>query len=231
VRPLSRWRVSTSPLSPDTRLRWGGGGGKLLLPPGAALRRSHPAQLAHLRRERSSLEEEMGATRLDPAEARERLLAKVKEDNARIQALDAQLRAANEELGKKKKARGRGQGLGPGWGWAARWGKGAGCTPTRHPPHASQISAELTTDLEERRGEAGDAAKYDLLFKRDQEMTEFIDRFHEMRDKEVRARARVGRAPLAGQPHCPPPSPSRACRGRWRSSGARKTPSPRCWST
>ena len=36
-----------------------------------------------------------------------------------------------------------------------------------------------------RRGEAGDSAKYEMLFKRDQEMTEFIDRFPDMRDKEV----------------------------------------------
>jgi hypothetical protein len=35
-------------------------------------------QLAHLKRERASLEEEAGAARLDPAAAREKLLARVK---------------------------------------------------------------------------------------------------------------------------------------------------------
>jgi hypothetical protein len=31
----------------------------------------------------------------------------------------------------------------------------------------------------------GDAAKYEVLFKRDQEMTEFIDRFDDFKEKEV----------------------------------------------
>jgi hypothetical protein len=48
-----------------------------------------------------------------------------------------------------------------------------------------QAAAELTAEIEGRRGEAGDANKYEVLFKRDQEMTEFIDRFPDMRDKEV----------------------------------------------
>lgn len=48
-----------------------------------------------------------------------------------------------------------------------------------------QAIGELTGDIEERRGEAGDSAKYELLFRRDQEMTEFIDRFEELKRKEV----------------------------------------------
>lgn len=70
--------------------------------------RAHPRmQLAHLRRERSSLEEEAAATRLDPTEGRERFVAKVKDDNSRLQAVEAQLRAVTEEIGKRKKV-GRG---------------------------------------------------------------------------------------------------------------------------
>lgn len=109
-----------------------------------------------LGREREALEEEMAATRLDPAEARDRLLAKVKDDNARIQALERSLKAAEEKLAGQRKA-----------------------------------LAELSADIEERRGEASDSAKYELLFKRDQEMTEFIDRFEEMRDKELAEQRRT----------------------------------------
>ena len=43
------------------------------------------AQVALLRRERGVLEEEIEGTRLDPSEARERLLERVKGDTARIQ--------------------------------------------------------------------------------------------------------------------------------------------------
>lgn len=65
---------------------------------------------------------------------------------------------------------------------------------------SAQTISELTSDIEERRGDAGDAAKYELLFKRDTEMTEFIDRFEELRDKEAsagrRQRARWHATPL-----------------------------------
>ena len=107
-------------------------------------------------RERTMLEEELGATRLDPAEAREKLLAKVKEDNARIQQLDRQLKAAEEAGAAKRRA-----------------------------------LAEVAAESEERRGEAGDNAKYEMLFRRDLEMTEFIDRFPEVKDKEVLEQRRV----------------------------------------
>ena len=113
-------------------------------------------RLAHLQRERAQLDEELGATRLDPAEARDKLLAKVKEENARIQQAEKQLRAAEEAAAQRRKA-----------------------------------IAEVAAEIEERRGEAGDNAKYEMLFKRDQEMTEFIDRFPETRDKEVMEQRRI----------------------------------------
>ena len=40
--------------------------------------------------------------------------------------------------------------------------------------------------------DSGDSAKYELLFKRDQEMTEFIDRFEEVKEKEVRTHPALG---------------------------------------
>lgn len=55
---------------------------------------------------------------------------------------------------------------------------------TRAPSHPQTI-AEVTAELEERRGEAGDSAKYELLFRRDQEMTEYIDRYPELKEREV----------------------------------------------
>lgn len=110
----------------------------------------------HLRKERVGLEEELANSRLDPAEARERLLAKVKEDNARVQTLDKQIKATEELIHQRKKA-----------------------------------ITDITVEIEERRGEAGDSAKYEMLFKRDQEMTEFIDRFPEMREREVSEQRRI----------------------------------------
>jgi formiminotetrahydrofolate cyclodeaminase len=61
-------------------------------------------QLTHLRREKASLDDEMSATRLDPAEARDKLLGKVKEDNARIQAIDRALKQAEEDNAGRRKA-------------------------------------------------------------------------------------------------------------------------------
>ena len=113
-------------------------------------------RLNYLRKERNGLEEELANSRLDPAEAREKLLAKVKEDNIRVQNLDKQIKATEEIIQQRKKA-----------------------------------IAEVTTEIEERRGEAGDSAKYEMLFKRDQEMTEFIDRYPEMREREISEQRRI----------------------------------------
>lgn len=88
-------------------------------------------QLTHLRREKATLDEEMSTTRLDPAEARDKLLARVKEDNARIQVIDRALKLAEEDNAARRKA-----------------------------------IQEATAEIEERRGEAGDSSKYEMLFKR-----------------------------------------------------------------
>jgi hypothetical protein len=73
----------------------------------------------------------MSTTRLDPAEARDKLLARVKEDNARIQVIDRALKLAEEDNAARRKA-----------------------------------IQEATAEIEERRGEAGDSSKYEMLFKR-----------------------------------------------------------------
>lgn len=113
-------------------------------------------KIAHLKRERASLDDEMNSTRLDPANARERLLAKVKDDNAHIQQIEKTLRAVEDDSASKRK-----------------------------------IIADLTADIEDKKGDTGEREKYELLFKRDQEMTEFLDRFEAMRDKELQEQRRV----------------------------------------
>jgi len=113
-------------------------------------------RLASLGAELAALQEELSVSQLDPAAAREKLLVRVKTDNARMQAVEKQLRAEEEGVAAKRAA-----------------------------------LAELEREVEERRSEAGDSAKYEALFKKDAEMTEFIDRFEEVREREVGAQRRT----------------------------------------
>jgi len=46
---------------------------------------------------------------------------------------------------------------------------------------SSRALDELTTDIEERKGESNDSKKYEVLFQRDKEMSEFIDNFQDTR--------------------------------------------------
>eukprot|EP01138_Halocafeteria_seosinensis_P008430 gb/GECG01008615.1/.p1 GENE.gb/GECG01008615.1/~~gb/GECG01008615.1/.p1 ORF type:complete len:393 (+),score=94.45 gb/GECG01008615.1/:1-1179(+) len=103
-----------------------------------------------LKRDEQAYQRELEATNMDPQQARQRLLDKVKEDTETIKELDNELASLRESVESKKK-----------------------------------ISQELSQDIEARKGDAGDSQKYETLYKRDQEMTEFIDRFPEMRDKEL----------------------------------------------
>jgi hypothetical protein len=119
-------------------------------------------RLALLGAELASLQEELAISRLDPTAAREKLLAKVKGENARMQAIDKQVQA--EQAGMEE---------------------------------ARRALLDLDKEIEERRGEAGDSAKYEALFKRDAEMTEFIDCFPQHREKEVTEQRRVQDAILA----------------------------------
>ena len=136
----------------------------------AALRREkgrdeHAAgekRLALLSAELASLQDELATSKLDPTAAREKLLAKVKGENARMQAIDRQVKGEEEGLAAGRVALG-----------------------------------ELEREIEERRGEAGDSAKYEALFKRDAEMTEFIDRWPEHREREAGEQRRLADSVLA----------------------------------
>ena len=44
-----------------------------------------------------------------------------------------------------------------------------------------QTLQDLAQDMEERKGQAGNTKKYEVLYKRDKEMTEFIDAFDSTR--------------------------------------------------
>ena len=54
-------------------------------------------QLARLVQQKEALEVESSASELDPAAAREKLLAKVKEDKAKMEDLDRRVKAQTEE--------------------------------------------------------------------------------------------------------------------------------------
>lgn len=108
-------------------------------------------QLGRVERERAQLEEEAAQTSLDPAEAREKMLARAREDNQRLVTLTDRLKDVQEEVARKRK-----------------------------------VASDLSLDLEERKGEAGDTKKYEVLYQRDQEMTEFIEAFPETREAAVR---------------------------------------------
>ncbi len=123
---------------------------------------SFEKRVATLSKEHAALQEELASSKLDPAAAREKLLARVKTDNARMQSLDREIKAAEETVAAKKAA-----------------------------------VAGLDREAEERRGEAGDAAKYEALFKKDAEMTEFIDAFPEAAAKEATEQRRLGDAVVA----------------------------------
>jgi len=119
-------------------------------------------RLSLLQAELTGLQDELATSRLDPSAAREKLLLKVKGENARMQAIDREMRAEEEA----------------------------------HESRRRTI-AELDKEIEERKGEAGDTAKYEALFKRDAEMTEFIDRMPEVRDKEIAEQRRLQDSILA----------------------------------
>ena len=104
--------------------------------------------LGRVERERGELEEEAAQTSLDPAEARERLLAKAREDNQRLMDMAERLEGMQDAIARKR-----------------------------------QTLQDLEQDMEERKGEAGDTKKYEVLYKRDKEMTEFIDNFDATRTR------------------------------------------------
>lgn len=106
--------------------------------------------LARVERERTELDAEAKETSLDPAEARERLLARAREDNARLMDLSSQLERTTATVAEKR-----------------------------------SVLADLEQDLEERKGDSGDSKKYEVLYQRDKEMTEFIESFDSTKARAV----------------------------------------------
>jgi intraflagellar transport protein 74 len=105
-------------------------------------------QVDRLDRERSTLEEEMRTSNMDPEQVRQLLLSKVKEDNAKISQLESSLKTVNDEMGRMRRQIG---------------------------DHEDQ--------LEQRKSDEGTHQKYEVLFQRDQEMTQFIENYSETEKK------------------------------------------------
>ena len=95
-----------------------------------------------LAEERQSLVEEEEASHLDPATAREKLLGKVKQTNAKISKLDEHLKALTAE---NKNLR--------------------------------STFSDLEQEMEAKNNGENTQKKYETLFQRDQDMTQYIDKF------------------------------------------------------
>jgi intraflagellar transport protein 74 len=61
-------------------------------------------QVDRLERERSTLEEEMRTSNMDPEQVRQLLLTKVKEDNAKIAQLESSIKTVNDEMGRMRRS-------------------------------------------------------------------------------------------------------------------------------
>lgn len=95
-----------------------------------------------LQRQLQSLMEEQEISRLEPGEMQQRMLAKVKADNARAAALDEEIKQLRDESRRQEQT-------------------------------VSELKAEVSN------GGKSDKDKYEKLYQRDREMTEFIDGFDE----------------------------------------------------
>lgn len=103
-----------------------------------------------LAEERQSLVEEEEASHLDPATAREKLLGKVKQTNAKISKLDEHLKALTAE---NKNLR--------------------------------STFSDLEQEMEAKNNGENTQKKYETLFQRDQDMTQYIDKFPGTKQKEL----------------------------------------------
>eukprot|EP00743_Colponemidia_sp_Colp-15_P001360 GILK01001490.1.p1 GENE.GILK01001490.1~~GILK01001490.1.p1 ORF type:complete len:646 (+),score=138.74 GILK01001490.1:56-1993(+) len=119
-------------------------------------------QRAHLLAKKADLEIQTNQAQLSVPEARERLLAKVKEDNAEIAKGEQKALQLKGLIEKYKR----------------------------------QVN-DMETDLEERKGEAGEVEKYTILFQKDQEMTNFIEKFEETKSQELAQKEEMERTVVA----------------------------------
>lgn len=108
-----------------------------------------------LKKETGNLEMDLESMLMDPAEARQKLLAKVKNTNQEVKELKLQCEVVIKENDSLR----------------------------------SNLEG-LTRDIEDRKGDGADnSKKYEVLFKRDKEMTDFIDKFPEEKKKEEESQA------------------------------------------
>merc|ERR1719326_1390119 len=112
-------------------------------------------KLARLKKETANLETDLESLLVDPAEARQKLLAKVKEANREIREVKLHAEVVIKE----------------------------------NETLRSNLEG-LTRDIEDRKGDGADnSKKYEVLFKRDKEMTDFIDKFPDEKNKELKSQS------------------------------------------
>ncbi|KAF4318181.1 hypothetical protein BBO99_00007432 [Phytophthora kernoviae] len=109
-------------------------------------------QVRRLQKERDAAAEDAKTAQMDPAEARAVLLAKVKDDKSKMEALEGVLQEAAAEKQELNKA-----------------------------------LADLQSDLDERASGSDPAHKYEALFAKDKEMTEFLELFPAKKEAEVQS--------------------------------------------
>merc|ERR1712070_165255 len=105
--------------------------------------------LAELMERHSKLKDEADTLKLSIPEQRELLVAKVKAENAEINAAEKTFGELKKEVQRYKKQ-----------------------------------AQEMETDINERKGESTDQHKYEILFSKDQEMSQFIEGFDEAKKEE-----------------------------------------------
>eukprot|EP00750_Incisomonas_marina_P015941 INCI18805.2.p1 GENE.INCI18805.2~~INCI18805.2.p1 ORF type:complete len:579 (+),score=168.11 INCI18805.2:219-1955(+) len=113
-------------------------------------------RLSRLEKEKESAETEANWLSMDPEQARQELLQKVKSSNAEVKATQAKIektQKANEQ--------------------------------------ARKHLEELTSSIDEHKGDNEDSQKYELLFERDRIMTEFLKNFESAKEKAQGGHART----------------------------------------
>merc|ERR1719271_1971597 len=108
--------------------------------------------LAELMERHSKLKDEADTLKLSIPEQRELLVAKVKAENAEINAAEKTFGELKKEIQRYKKQ-----------------------------------AQEMETDINERKGESTDQHKYEILFSKDQEMSQFIEGFDAAKKEEEEA--------------------------------------------
>jgi intraflagellar transport protein 74 len=97
------------------------------------------------------LEAQIEEAKLPPAEARKRLLKRVKTDNSAIKTLDKRLIKLRKLIENYKKD-----------------------------------IKDMSEDLNNKKGEEAQKKKYDILYKKDKEMTNYIESFEDNRQRELK---------------------------------------------